>query len=287
MATVKRAGVRAKGEAGLKGLIAESVKAIKNKVPDFHPEIGIILGTGLGALAKEIKTIKSVPYSQIPNFPLSTVETHHGMLVCGEMEGKQVVAMQGRFHRYEGYSYREVTFPVRVMKALGIKTLMISNAAGGLNLKLKASDLVIIEDHISLFLDGNPLIGSNDDELGPRFPDMLEPYSRELIGIAKKAAADLNMKISSGVYAAVTGPNFETRAEYRMLNKFADIVGMSTVPEVIVGVHCGLKILGISVVTDMCDPDSLEPANVPQIIKNAEIAELKLTKLMKEVIKRI
>jgi purine-nucleoside phosphorylase len=271
----------------LKAAIAAAVKKVQKEVPNFSPEIGIILGTGLGALAKEIKAIKSIPYDRIPNFPISTVESHHGMLVCGTLEGKHVVAMQGRFHRYEGYSYQEVTFPVRVMKALGVKTLIISNAAGGLNPRLKAPALVIIEDHISLFMDGNPLIGPNDNDLGPRWPDMLEPYSRALIATAEKAAMDLGIAVSKGVYVAVTGPNFETRAEYRMLNKMADVVGMSTVPEVIVAAHCGLKVLGISVVTDMCDPDNLEPADIAKIIKNSEVTEPKLTRLMKEVIKRI
>ncbi|MGD0566279.1 MAG: purine-nucleoside phosphorylase [Candidatus Goldiibacteriota bacterium] len=267
--------------------IEKSADMIRKSAPGFKPEIGIILGTGLGALAKEIKPVKEIPYSKIPNFPLSTVETHYGQLVLGELEGRKVVAMQGRFHRYEGYTFQEVTFPVRVMKALGIKYLMISNAAGGLNPSFKGADIVLIEDHISLFLGDNPLIGMNDNELGPRWPDMLEPYSRELIVIAEKAAAYLKLDLKKGVYAGVLGPNFETRAEYRMLNKIADVVGMSTVPEVIVGVHAGLKILGVSIITDMCLPDELEPTDIKKILKNAADAEPKLTALMKEVIKRI
>lgn len=251
------------------------------------PEIGIILGTGLGALAKEIKNKKSIPYEKIPNFPLSTVESHQGQLVCGELEGRQVVAMQGRFHRYEGYTMKEVTFPVRVMKELGVKYLLISNAAGGMNPKFKAPCLVLIEDHISLFMGDNPLLGPNDNELGPRWPDMIEPYSKELMSIAKIAAKDLGIELQSGVYVGVTGPSLETRAEYKLLNKFADMVGMSTVPEVIVAVHCGLKVLGISVITDLCIPETLEPADISKIINNANIAEPKLTALMKEVIKRI
>ncbi len=274
-------------KAGLKAMIAASAAKIRKEVPKFKPEIGIILGTGLGALAKEIKTFKSIPYEKIPHFPVSTVETHHGMLVCGELEGRQVVAMQGRFHRYEGYSYQEITFPVRVMKELGVKTLLISNAAGGLNLKFMAPSLVIIEDHISLLMDGNPLIGPNDNDLGPRWPDMLETYSKDLIKLTQQAAADLGIRVEKGVYVAVTGPNFETRAEYRMLNKMADVVGMSTVPEVIVAVHSGMKVMGISVVTDMCDPDNLEPTDIKKIINNAAVTEPKLTKLMKEVVKRI
>lgn len=275
-----------KSEKSLKEMIKESAKKIKKYLPDFKPSIGIILGTGLGALVKEINVIKEIPYKNIPHFPLSTVETHSGILILGEMAGKKVVAMSGRFHRYEGYSMQQITFPVRVMKELGINNLLISNAAGGLNLSYKAGQLVIIEDHIN-FMGDNPLIGPNDNSLGPRWPDMIEPYSKELIKIAEQAAKDLNISISKGVYIGVTGPNLETRAEYRMMNKFADMVGMSTVPEVIAGVHCGLKILGISVITDMCDPDNLEPADINRIIKNAQEAEPKLTKLMKEVIKRI
>ncbi len=275
-----------KSKENLKQMIKESAKKIKKYLPDFTPSIGIILGTGLGALAKEINVKKQISYKNIPHFPLSTVETHTGVLILGEMAGKKVVAMSGRFHRYEGYSMQQITFPVRVMKELGIKYLLISNAAGGMNLSYKAGQLVIIEDHIN-FMGDNPLIGPNDNDLGPRWPDMIEPYSKELIKIAEDAAKDLNISVSKGVYFGVTGPNLETRAEYRMMNKFADMVGMSTVPEVIVGVHCGLKILGISVITDMCDPDNLEPADINRIIKNAQEAEPKLTKLMKEVINRI
>jgi purine-nucleoside phosphorylase len=278
---------KSKKQSKLKKMIIESAAKIKKEVPEFNPEIGIILGTGLGALAKEIKTIKSIPYAKIPNFPLSTVETHSGMLVCGELEGRKVVAMQGRFHRYEGYTMQEVTFPVRVMKELGVKYLMISNAAGGMNPKFKAPCLVLIEDHISLLMGDNPLIGPNDDDLGPRFPDMIEPYSKELIAIAESAARDLRIELHKGVYVGVTGPNLETRAEYRFINKFADMVGMSTVPEVIVAVHCGLKVLGVSIITDLCIPETLEAADISKIISNATITEPKLTALMKEVIKRI
>ena len=271
----------------LKRMIRQSVDKIEEEVPGFKPETGIILGTGLGALAGEIKTVKAIPYERIPNFPLSTVDSHRGMLVCGELEGRPVVAMQGRFHRYEGRSLKEVTFPVRVMKAMGIKHLLISNAAGGMNPKFKAPCLVLIEDHIGLFMGDNPLIGPNDDGLGPRFPDMFEPYSKELMGIAEGAARDLKIELRRGVYAMVTGPNLETRSEYRFLSRFADMVGMSTVPEVIVAVHGGLKVLGISVITDLCDPDTLEPANIDRIIQNAMKAEPDLTKIMKEVVKRL
>jgi purine-nucleoside phosphorylase len=270
----------------VKKKINEAADKIRSEVKGFKPVVGIILGSGLGALAKEIKVIKEIPYKSIPHFPLSTVETHSGMLILGEMEGKKVVAMSGRFHRYEGYSMQQITFPVRVMKELGVLYLLISNAAGGLNPKFKGGDMAIIEDHIN-FMGDNPLIGPNDNNLGPRFTDMVEPYSRELILIAEKAAKELNIKIHKGVYIAFTGPSFETRAEYRMINKWADMVGMSTVPEVIVGVHCGLKMLGISVITDECDPDHLEPADIPKIFRNAAEAEPKLTAVMKAVVKSL
>lgn len=268
----------------LKKKIKEAADKIKAEAKGFVPEIGIILGSGLGGLAKEIKVIKEIEYKGIPHFPLSTVETHSGRLILGEMEGKKVVAMSGRFHRYEGYTLQQVTFPVRVMKALGIKYLLISNAAGGLNKKFRGGDLSIITDQIN-FMGDNPLIGPNDNDLGPRFTDMVEPYSRELIALAENAAKGLKIKIHKGVYIAFTGPSFETRAEYRMINKWADMVGMSTVPEVIVGVHCGLKMLGISVITDECDPDHLEPADIPKIFKNAAEAEPKLTAIMKAVVR--
>jgi len=207
------------------------------------------------------------------------------MLVLGEIEGRKTVAMSGRFHRYEGYSMEEITLPVRVMKAMGIRYLLISNAAGGMNRSYESGDLVIIEDHIN-FMGDNPLIGFNDSDIGPRFPDMIEPYSKELIKIAEESAWDLKIRIKKGVYIGVTGPNLETKAEYRMLGQFADMVGMSTVPEVIAAVHSGLKVLGISVITDKCVPDLLEPADVTKIIAMAQKAEPALTKVMKEVIKR-
>jgi len=270
----------------LKIKINESYDSIKKTAGDFKPMVGIILGTGLGALAKEIQNAKEIHYKDIPNFPLSTVETHSGMLVLGEIEGKKVMAMSGRFHRYEGYSMSEITFPVRVMKAMGIKCLLISNAAGGINRSFDAGDLVIIEDHIN-FMGDNPIIGQNDNDMGPRFPDMIEPYSKELIKIAEESAWDMKIKIKKGVYIGVTGPNLETKAEYRMMGQFADMVGMSTVPEVIAAVHAGLKVLGISVITDKCVPDLLEPADIKKIIATAQKAEPLLTKVMKEVIKRV
>jgi purine-nucleoside phosphorylase len=270
----------------LKSNINDAVEKIRKTAGNFNPAVGIILGTGLGALSKEIQNAKIIPYKDIPHFPLSTVETHSGMLVLGEIEGKKTVAMSGRFHRYEGYSMEEITLPVRVMKAMGIKYLLISNAAGGMNRDYEAGDLVIIEDHIN-FMGDNPLIGFNDNDIGPRFPDMIESYSKDLIKIAEESAWDLKIRIKKGVYIGVTGPNLETRAEYRMMGQFADMVGMSTVPEVIAAVHSGLKVLGISVITDKCVPDLLEPADVNKIIAAAQKSEPFLTKVMKEVIKRI
>jgi purine-nucleoside phosphorylase len=261
--------------------IQESVKEI-GKITQAKPKVGIILGTGLGALAHEIKDPTVIPYEKIPHFPLSTVESHAGELVFGKLGNTSVVAMKGRFHRYEGYTLQQVTFPVRVMKALGIKYLLVSNACGGMNRTYNPGDLMIIEDHVNLMGD-NPLIGKNDDRLGPRWPDMVEPYSKELIAMAEKIAWEKRIPVRKGVYVAVTGPNLETRAEYRWLSTFADVVGMSTVPEVIVAGHSGLKVLGISVVTDKCVADTLEPADIQKIIRHAQEAEPKLTILMKEV----
>ncbi|MCE5301292.1 MAG: purine-nucleoside phosphorylase, partial [Spirochaetia bacterium] len=263
----------------LKKKVELAASYLRKNTGDFTPEVGIILGTGLGTLANEIVKFKVIDYADIPDFPVSTVETHHGKMVFGELGGKKVVAMQGRFHCYEGYTMQQVTFPVRVMKALGIKYLLISNAAGGLNLKLKAASMLLIEDHISLFLGDNPLMGPNDEELGPRWPDMLQPYDRGLMQIAEKAAKDMKLKLHKGVYVGVLGPNFETRAEYRMINKFGDVVGMSTVPEVIVAAHAGIKVMAVSVITDMCNPDQLEPTDIKQILKNAAETEPKLTAL--------
>jgi len=263
------------------GQIQESVREIR-KNNKSTPKVGIILGTGLGALAKEIQNPEVFPYGKIPHFPLSTVESHAGELVFGRLGNTEVVAMKGRFHRYEGYSLQQVTFPVRVMKELGVKYLLVSNACGGMNRGFRPGDLMIIEDHINMMGD-NPLLGKNDDRLGPRWPDMAEPYSKELIDLTEKIAWEKRIPIQKGVYVAVTGPNLETRAEYRWLSTIADVVGMSTVPEVIVAVHAGLKVLGISVVTDKCVADTLEPADIIQIIKHAQEAEPKLTTLMKEV----
>lgn len=251
------------------------------------PSVGIILGTGLGGLADDIEISTTIPYEEIPNFPLSTVEFHAGKLHFGRLSGKQVMAMQGRFHYYEGYSMQEITFPIRVMKALGITTLLISNACGCVNPLYRAGDLMIIDDHINLLGD-NPLIGPNHDELGQRFPDMSEPYSQRLIAIAEDVAMENKLRVQKGVFMAVSGPNLETRAEYRMLRRMgADVVGMSTVPEVIVARHADIEVFGMSVITDEGFPDCLKVTNIPEILRTAHEAEPKLTTIMKGVIKRI
>ena len=252
-----------------------------------RPGIGIILGTGLGGLAQEIRQEVVVDYGDIPHFPVSTVESHHGKLIFGSLAGKPVVAMQGRFHLYEGYSPQQVTFPVRVMKFLGVHTLLISNAAGGMNPHFSRGSIMVITDHINLLGD-NPLIGPNDDSLGPRFPDMSEPYSRGLIALADRIALDLKIRLEHGVFVAVPGPNLETRAEYRFLRLIgADAVGMSTVPENIVANHMGIKVLGFSIITDECFPDALQPANVDEIIATAARTEPKLTAIMKRVVENL
>ena len=253
----------------------------------FSGKIGIILGTGLGGLAEDIDADTIIPYDQIPHFPVSTVEFHAGKLIFGQLAGKPVMAMQGRFHRYEGYDFKEITFPVRVMKAMGIDTLLVSNASGALNPLYRAGDLIIMDDHINL-LGGNPLIGENDDSLGSRFPDMSQPYSRRLIAMAEEVALGNKIKVHRGVYAAVPGPNLETRAEDRYLRIIgADVVGMSTIPEDIVAIHSGMEVLGISVITDEGFPECLEPANIEKIIQTANEAEPKLTSIMSGVIAKL
>jgi len=250
-------------------------------------DVALILGTGLGRLAAEIETPVSVDYAEIPYFPLSTVESHAGRLLCGTLVGKTVIAMQGRFHRYEGYSLQQVTFPVRVLHALGAKTLVVSNACGGMHPLWGAGDLMLIADHINLLGD-NPLTGPNDDRLGPRFPDMSDAYDAELRVLARAVALARGIELREGVYVAVSGPNLETRAEYRFLRAIgADVVGMSTVPEVIVAVHAGMRVLGLSIITDLCLPDSLEPATVEQIIAVANRAEPRLTQLVTAVLERL
>ena len=253
----------------------------------LKPEVAIILGTGLGGLATEIEVEASIPYQEIPGFPLSTVETHAGRLLLGRLGKRPVVAMQGRFHRYEGYLLSDVTFPVRVLHALGAGTLVVSNACGGMNPLWGPGDLVLLSDHINLLGD-NPLVGSNDDRLGPRFPDMSAPYDPELRALARQTALALGIVLREGVYVAVPGPSLETRAEYRMLRTMgADVVGMSTVPEVIVGVHAGMRALGISIITDQCLPDALEPADIGRIIATAGRAEPSLTRLIRGVVERL
>jgi purine-nucleoside phosphorylase len=244
------------------------------------PHAGIILGTGLGSLVAHIHEEASLDYGEIPHFPRSTAVSHRGRLVCGRLADLPVVAMEGRFHLYEGYPLSQITLPVRVMKALGAKLLVVSNACGGMNPYYRSGDIMLIDDHINL-MGANPLIGINDDRLGPRFPDMCEPYDHQLIERALDVARRENMIAHRGVFVAVAGPNLETRAEYRFLRMIgADVVGMSTVPEVIVAVHAGLKVVGFSIVTDMCLPDALEPADVAKIIATANAAEPNLTKLV-------
>jgi len=251
---------------------------------DGQPQVGIILGTGLGGLTEDIQTEATIPYEGIPHFPESTVTSHAGQMVCGKLSGKTVLAMEGRFHAYEGYDLGDITFPVRVMKAMGCEILIVSNACGGMNPQHNKGDLIVIEDHINL-MNGNPLVGPNDDSLGPRFPDLCAPYDRELIDTAMRVALEENIRTHTGVYVAVTGPNLETRAEYRFLRLIgADVVGMSTVPEVLVGVHAGMRILGLACVTDVCLPDALVPADINEIIAVANAAEKKLRTIVKRVL---
>lgn len=254
---------------------------------DFRPDFLIILGTGLGRLASQIQVSTSIPYNEIPHFPVSTVESHAGRLLFGTLSGKKVVAMQGRFHFYEGYSMQQIVFPVRVLKALGVNTLLVSNACGGMNPNFRRGDIMCITDHINLIGD-NPLIGANDNELGPRFPDMSEPYTRSLIDLADSVALTKGIKMHHGVYVAVSGPNLETRAEYRFLRQIGgDVVGMSTVPEVITAVHMGMKVLGISVITDECFPDSLKAVEMKEILEAADMAEPKMTSVIMGVLEHL
>jgi len=244
-----------------------------------NPEAGIVLGTGLGRMASEIEVILSLDYRDIPNFPLSTVESHPGKLIYGKLQRKLVLAMQDRFHYYEGYSQQQITFPIRIMKLLGIQCLLLSNAAGALNKQFKKGSLMLLDDHINMLPD-NPLRGKNLDELGPRFPDMSQPYSAQLNEQFMRIAERENITLYKGVYLAVTGPNLETRAEYRMYRNFADAVGMSTVPEVIVANHMSLPCAAISVLTDECDPDNLMPAKIEDILATAAKAEIQLCRLL-------
>lgn len=265
------------------GQVQEAVRVIQSRWTTI-PRAGIILGTGLGGLVEEITVEATFDYAEIPNFPRSTAVSHRGRLVCGRLAGLPVMVMEGRFHMYEGYPLKQITLPVRVMRALGAELLVVSNACGGMNPYYQSGDIMVIEDHINLMGD-NPLIGINDDRLGPRFPDMSEPYDRRLIDAALEVARRENIRAQQGVFVAVAGPNLETRAEYRFLRLIgADVVGMSTVPEVVVARHCGLRVVGFSIVTDMCLPDALEEADVSKIIATANAAEPKLRALVRGVL---
>ena len=266
--------------------IEESAAVIRSRI-GAKPDVAIILGTGLGGLATRIESPVVIEYGDIPGFPLSTVESHAGRLISGRLSGHQVLAMQGRFHRYEGYSLRQATFPVRVLRHLGARTLIVSNACGGMRPDWRAGDLMLIADHINLLGD-NPLVGPNDERLGPRFPDVSAAYDEGLRATARAVATEQGTVLREGVYVAVAGPNLETRAEYRMLRDLgADVVGMSTVPEVLVALHGGMRVLGVSIITDMCIPETLEPASLAKILAVAGVAEPKLTSLVAGVIARI
>lgn len=266
--------------------VAGAAAAIRGRT-SATPELAIVLGTGLGGLAREITIETEIPYGDIPGFPLSTVESHPGKLLVGRLAGRPVMAMQGRFHRYEGYDLQQVTFPIRVLHTLGARTLVVSNACGGMHPLWAPGDLVLLSDHINLLGD-NPLIGANDERFGPRFPDMSAPYDPDLRALARRAALELGIVLREGVYVAVPGPNLETRAEYRMLRTMgADVVGMSTVPEVIVAVHQGMRVMGVSIITDQCLPDALEPASLDRIIATATKAEPQLTRLISSVVERL
>ena len=270
----------------LRRQIEEAVRDIRAN-SQLVPDVGIVLGTGLGAFAQTIEADASIPFGDIAHFPLPTVAGHAGKLVLGKVGGRSVVAMDGRFHYYEGYTMQEITIGVRTMRALGAKLLILSNACGGMNPQHRTGDILIIEDHINLMGD-NPLIGPNDDSLGPRYPDMCEPYDRKLIALAQDIALKEGIRAHTGVYVAVAGPNLETRAEYRFLRAIgADVVGMSTVPEVLAGVHCGFRNLGLSVITDRCLPDALKPADIKEIIAVANAAEPKLTRIVEKLVAQL
>ena len=265
----------------------EEAVAFLRETCDLVPEVGLVLGTGLGGLAEKIDACCAVPYGDIPHFASSTVQSHDGRFVFGTLGGRRVVAMQGRVHYYEGYGMRRITLPVRVMRALGAHTLVMSNAVGGMNPQLGPGDMTVITDHINLMGD-NPLVGPNDDRLGPRFPDMSEPYDRDLVELAETTALEMGLPLKRAVYVAVAGPNLETAAEYRFLRAMgADTVGMSIVPECLAAVHGGLRVLGLQAVTDACFPDTLQPADVDEIIRVAREVEPKLCRLVTEVLRRM
>lgn len=266
--------------------VSEAREQIRNRW-DRRPQVAIVLGTGLGGVVNEIKVEAIIDYAEIPHFPISTATSHRGRLVCGTLLGVPVIAMDGRIHFYEGYPLKQITLPVRVFRSLGAELLVLSNACGGMNPYFSAGDIMVIDDHINLIGD-NPLIGINDDRLGPRFPDMSEPYDRFWIDRVRRIARRNEIDLHQGVFVAVAGPNLETRAEYRFLRTIgADVVGMSTVPETIVAVHCGLKVIGLSVITDMCLPDALKPAEIREIVRVAEEAEPKLALLVREVVREV
>lgn len=266
--------------------INETVAFLKQKGIN-NPQVGIVLGTGLGKLVNEITIEHEIAYSEIPHFPIATVESHSGKLIYGDLNGKKVIAMSGRFHFYEGYTMQQITFPIRVMKFLGVEHLLLSNAAGAINLDFPKGSLMLIDDHINLQPD-NPLIGKNDEQLGSRFPDMSAPYDKKLNKLIKEVATANKVDLKGGVYVAVSGPNLETRAEYRFLKTIgADVVGMSTVPEVIVANHMSLPCAAISVLTDECDPDNLHPVDIADIIAVAMKAEEKLIVIIKELMNKL
>ena len=266
--------------------VAQASDAVRQRW-GVRPRFGLVLGTGLGGLAGQIEAEAEIPYADVPHFPVPTVQSHTGQLVCGRLAGVPLIAMEGRFHYYEGWSMRQVTFPVRVLRALGAEILIVTNAAGGMNPHYELADLVVIEDHINLMPE-NPLRGVNDDRLGPRFPDMSQPYDRELIAVARRSALELGIACHKGVMVAVPGPNLETRAEYRMLRGMgADVVGMSTVPEVLVAVHAGLRVLGFSIVTDLCLPDALEPVDIEKIIAVAGTGGERLGRLIPRIVEQL
>jgi purine-nucleoside phosphorylase len=275
-----------KSELSLYDQVQAAAQAI-GRIVGKTPRAAVILGTGLGGLAQQIKDVKELPYHGIPHFPVSTVKSHAGRVVTGTLNGTPVLAFDGRFHFYEGWNFEQITLPVRVAKAIGAGALFLGGAVGGMNPQHEKGDLILIEDHINLF-PGNPLIGPNDERLGPRFPDMCAPYDKQLLTRAEEICLEEHIRAHRGVYVGVPGPNLETRAEYRLLRAAgADVVGMSTVPEVLVAVHAGLRVFAASIITDRCLPDALEPASLEEIIKVANAAEPKLTKLVSKLIAEV
>ncbi len=268
----------------------QQIQAAANIIRTYtrcKPDVGIVLGTGLGALGEQIKDRAVIPYTDLPHFPQTTLDSHAGELIVGKLNGRTVAALSGRFHYYEGYSMQEITLPVRVLKALGVETIITSGACGGLNPQHAKGDVLIIEDHINL-MGANPLIGPNDEAIGPRYPDMSQPYDKRLIRLALDTGIRIGLRCHTGVYVAVAGPNLETRAEYRMLRAIgADVVGMSVVPEVLVAVHAGMKVMGMAIITDMCLPDALQPTDISEIIRVANHAEKKMTAIVAQMMPEI